>query len=425
MDSGHSTGSLQSSSGGDDEYDSRADSMSAFFNHHPNPPIHHHVASSTHTNAPPVFGFDPSSNYLDPIPPSNFDMVWARPTRSDPNRSDLGGFNPSSSSNQLFFSGQLGGQTSHHQQPLVPESSSRGLIPVSGGGGGNIDLSAGGNNVGRNPKKRSRASRRAPTTVLTTDTTNFRAMVQEFTGIPAPPFVYSPFQRSRLDLLGSHAAVRSPPPTYNLLRPFAQKPQSYHHQPFLSSSLPPGFPSTAVDPLLASSSSTTNSNSIIYPSLSSDLCLLKQQPSLNVNLHNSVLNFASSIQLGSSSSDILASKTQAPLGIHPANSHLKVGGFEEFGLNHVDVNNADNTSGLHNQNMVSSSSEWAERMGTNNDNGGDHGVMRSGNDNLGDSLAASSSNFHGEKPATTTTESVAAAGRNEGMVESWINCSTD
>ncbi|KAL8256620.1 hypothetical protein R6Q59_031687 [Mikania micrantha] len=34
----------------------------------------------------------------------------------------------------------------------------------------------------KTPKKRTRASRRAPTTVLTTDTTNFRQMVQEFTG---------------------------------------------------------------------------------------------------------------------------------------------------------------------------------------------------------------------------------------------------
>ncbi|KAG5098150.1 hypothetical protein JHK82_048004 [Glycine max] len=40
----------------------------------------------------------------------------------------------------------------------------------------------------RNSKKRSRASRLAPTTVLTTDTNNFRPMVQEFTGTPTPPF---------------------------------------------------------------------------------------------------------------------------------------------------------------------------------------------------------------------------------------------
>ncbi|EPS63451.1 hypothetical protein M569_11333, partial [Genlisea aurea] len=39
-----------------------------------------------------------------------------------------------------------------------------------------------------NPRKRTRVSRRAPTTVLTTDATNFRRMVQEFTGIPTRPF---------------------------------------------------------------------------------------------------------------------------------------------------------------------------------------------------------------------------------------------
>ncbi|KAF2291538.1 hypothetical protein GH714_025323 [Hevea brasiliensis] len=56
--------------------------------------------------------------------------------------------------------------------------------------------------VARNPKKRTRASRRAPTTVLNTDASNFRAMVQEFTGIPAPPFSGSPYSR-RLDLFGT------------------------------------------------------------------------------------------------------------------------------------------------------------------------------------------------------------------------------
>lgn len=37
-------------------------------------------------------------------------------------------------------------------------------------------------------RKRSRASRRTPTTLLNTDTTNFRAMVQQFTGGPSAPF---------------------------------------------------------------------------------------------------------------------------------------------------------------------------------------------------------------------------------------------
>ncbi|PWA41842.1 VQ motif-containing protein 22 [Artemisia annua] len=47
--------------------------------------------------------------------------------------------------------------------------------------------SSGNNQLGRvirpnNPRRRSRASRRTPTTLLNTDTSNFRAMVQQFTG---------------------------------------------------------------------------------------------------------------------------------------------------------------------------------------------------------------------------------------------------
>ncbi|XP_020595157.1 protein piccolo-like [Phalaenopsis equestris] len=77
----------------------------------------------------------------------------------------------------------------------------------------------------RTSKKRSRASRRAPTTVLTTDTSNFRAMVQEFTGIPAPPFATSSlFSRPRLDLF-NHSSSSSSTPSF-LLRPFAQKRQA-------------------------------------------------------------------------------------------------------------------------------------------------------------------------------------------------------
>ncbi|XP_058754033.1 VQ motif-containing protein 22-like [Vicia villosa] len=40
-------------------------------------------------------------------------------------------------------------------------------------------------------RRRSRASRRTPTTLLNTDTTNFRAMVQQFTGGPIAPFAAS------------------------------------------------------------------------------------------------------------------------------------------------------------------------------------------------------------------------------------------
>ncbi|XP_050230832.1 VQ motif-containing protein 22 [Mercurialis annua] len=42
--------------------------------------------------------------------------------------------------------------------------------------------------VSRPVRRRSRASRRTPTTLLNTDTSNFRAMVQQFTGAPTAPF---------------------------------------------------------------------------------------------------------------------------------------------------------------------------------------------------------------------------------------------
>ncbi|GJN39059.1 hypothetical protein PR202_gb28153 [Eleusine coracana subsp. coracana] len=69
--------------------------------------------------------------------------------------------------------------------------------PTSAGSGGGSPTKAAahqhqpgieGPRVGKQPaRRRSRASRRAPVTLLNTDTANFRAMVQQFTGIPAPP----------------------------------------------------------------------------------------------------------------------------------------------------------------------------------------------------------------------------------------------
>ncbi|KAG8063196.1 hypothetical protein GUJ93_ZPchr0003g16765 [Zizania palustris] len=76
------------------------------------------------------------------------------------------------------------------------------------------------------PKKRPRASRRPPTTVLTTDTSNFRAMVQEFTGFPAPPFVATPPPAVRPRLLGGGGPSTVLPPF--LLRP---SPLKYTHNP--------------------------------------------------------------------------------------------------------------------------------------------------------------------------------------------------
>ncbi|KAL5199745.1 hypothetical protein ABZP36_020948 [Zizania latifolia] len=63
--------------------------------------------------------------------------------------------------------------------------------PTSAGSGGSPTRAAQpgieGPRIGKPARRRSRASRRAPVTLLNTDTANFRAMVQQFTGIPAPP----------------------------------------------------------------------------------------------------------------------------------------------------------------------------------------------------------------------------------------------
>lgn len=189
MDSGNS-GSIQSSSGGDEEYDSSR----AAFAHLSNPPLP--PQSQPHTNSPL---FDPLPNYFDPNPPPlpNFDPTWSKSPIT---------YNSLPLPSGAFFSSSPVPSDPPKTDPAQPH---------------------------RNPKKRSRASRRAPTTVLTTDTTNFRAMVQEFTGIPAPPFTSSsssPFLRNnRLDLFGAPSSTRSyplpdalQPPPY-LLRPFAQK----------------------------------------------------------------------------------------------------------------------------------------------------------------------------------------------------------
>ncbi|KAL6598530.1 hypothetical protein ACP70R_046229 [Stipagrostis hirtigluma subsp. patula] len=116
----------------------------------------------------------------------------------------------------------------------------------------------------RGPRKRTRASRRAPTTVLTTDTSNFRAMVQEFTGIPSPPFSGAS-ARSRFDHLfhppstlrfaaaaaaGSHASVAP-----YILRPFAHKLQASPFSPPCTSL--PATSTLAIAASTAASAATT------------------------------------------------------------------------------------------------------------------------------------------------------------------------
>ncbi|KAG0499501.1 hypothetical protein HPP92_003764 [Vanilla planifolia] len=49
----------------------------------------------------------------------------------------------------------------------------------------------GSNRSRKGVRKRPRASRRTPTTLLNTDASNFRAMVQQFTGVPSVPYTTS------------------------------------------------------------------------------------------------------------------------------------------------------------------------------------------------------------------------------------------
>ncbi|KAL0289959.1 UNVERIFIED_CONTAM: hypothetical protein Sangu_2593800 [Sesamum angustifolium] len=204
MDSCNS-GSLQSSSGGDEEYDSRAAVADSLFMSSTRPPPHV-VGSISNQPPPPPPLFDPLSNYVQLHQNLNNssllispNMSWPRPTslRSDPNSHDI--INPMLSTSPPPF-------MSAFQTPAAVGSADNN----SPGTAQNPNQTA-----ARNPKKRSRASRRAPTTVLTTDTTNFRAMVQEFTGIPAPPFNSSSFPRTRLDLFGTRSSAldaAQPPP---------------------------------------------------------------------------------------------------------------------------------------------------------------------------------------------------------------------
>ncbi|XVF36731.1 hypothetical protein REPUB_Repub19eG0083300 [Reevesia pubescens] len=366
MDSGNSS-SIQSSSGGDEEYDSRPESIPAFLNtsghfsplSNPHPSLVPH-----HQDHPPTF-FDPSSNYLNPFSQSqpnnsllNLDGVRPRSLRSDPNCTNLGNLPGSSSSTQSILGAQ-----GLNQGNSFPRSSSMQSRQDHDNGVRSLpqpDQTS----VVKNPKKRTRASRRAPTTVLTTDTTNFRAMVQEFTGIPAPPFSGSSYSQ-RLDLFGSGSGMRSghlePIGSLYPLRPSAKRVQP---TPFVSPSSPSLLNNHLVDganttsnrtiPIsLAATTDAFNPSSSSYQ-LPSDLCLLKQ-PQNMLNLQNHVLSFQPFLQ-------------PPPPPFHPSLSLTGFGvksqsssasampSLDELGLSHGHVN--VNLGGLQR-----SDSSWRDGIG--------------------------------------------------------------
>ncbi|GMI77210.1 hypothetical protein HRI_001390300 [Hibiscus trionum] len=276
MDSGNSS-SLQSSSGDDEEY------CPAFLN-----PSGHFSALSHHQ--PPTF-FVPSPSYLNnPFSQSqllHLDGVRPRSLRSDPNCTDL-----------------LLGSSSSSQSILGPQGLNPGSFPRSS----SVQTRPPHDNNGvrsstKNPKKRTRASRTAPTTVLTTDTTNFRAMVQEFTGIPAPPFPATSSYSRRLDLFGSGSGLGSLYP----LRPSAKRVQL---TPFVSSSSsPPLLNSPLVDAAINTSTNPSNYQLPWQPR--NMLYLQKQSP---------ILPFQSFLH---------------PPPLHPS---VNMHGLGELGLSHSQVN---------------------------------------------------------------------------------------
>lgn len=357
---------------------------------------------------------------------------------------DLGGQNEISQ--PFLTTSQIGGQVSRGGGG-GGGSSSFNQIPSSSGPNDHANNNAIGGVRNSNPKKRSRASRRAPTTVLTTDTTNFRAMVQEFTGIPAPPFTSSPFPRSRLDLFGSSASsmVRSGSgPGLNHLDPSSLPP--YLLRPFAHKA--PLLPSPPSPSLLASSNSSTNSN-IGGSNLQQSQNLLNMNNMQNSSSSSSVLNFQSLFQtqtqqqpnlpkypLPGSANILGPSKAQGSLGVLE----------DQFGLSHglnvqlphiVSSSSSDGGRTLqarhdNNPRTTTSTMNWGgnnNNSNNKNDSNVDHqDLLRSVNGNYSNGklnyAASSSSNVVDKAGVQENNVTATTTARSEGMVESWI-CSSD
>ncbi|KAG9451575.1 hypothetical protein H6P81_011540 [Aristolochia fimbriata] len=425
---------------------------------------HHLTSSMSNPRAAPASHtqFDALSNYMDAaFPPRspqpstvnsllNLENMppWARAgLRSDPpNCTDIGGggvvlLGSSSSALTSAPAPGRGAGNYHHSSAQLPPPPPQ---PMSSSSCGDQAATV---TAGRSSKKRSRASRRAPTTVLTTDTSNFRAMVQEFTGIPAPPFSASSFPRTRLDLFSSAAssAFRSAgladaaqPPPY-LLRPFAHKLQP-------SSSSPAAAAAAMLDVLSNSNTTSTtlvtttaaNGNAAAAATTSttttnSPTSNFQNQNLLNMNNNNNnnpIFTFQSLLQ---------SPKYPPPLSNlpvfnnskQPGSSSLKMAMMEDFAGNVA--------SGSHLSALMAASADGGGLATTRTehnwvDSGAGHGDA---DRNFGGNYDASNNqrvshcklNYAGSSStefqlhAEKGTENVITS-RGEGMVDSWI-CSSD
>ncbi|MQM21816.1 hypothetical protein Taro_054861 [Colocasia esculenta] len=446
MESGNSS-SVQSSSGGDEEYDSRADSFSCFLSpHHPPPPS----ASS----------LDPFSAYLDAFsrtPPaaSNSNSILnctgivglAGPAMAAPYASSS---TPIGSSHRPFVGNINMGS------PLSPSSLSQrpSVAPFEQSPSGAAAAAP-----PRGSKKRSRASRRAPTTVLTTDTSNFRAMVQEFTGFPSPPFPSPVFVRPRLDLLragisgtGRPTVVPDPMPGY-LLRPFAQKVPV----PFASGSSSPSSSAyaSAATSLVARPTSSMGANAsttgaaaaaaapITAVSTGTTITTNSHHLPWNVGLgsqhHNllSMFNFQSLLPLSSAAQNNCSPNAPTPshgikIALHSSAATYGIGDCGHAGASHLGtlVPSLAGSEGLLSLSgggntgrddvlrwLEDSSGTDGGEKGQFRHTGGSHGARQRGSSFKQNCTGSASSDYHPEKGK----EKVPA--RGEGMVDSWISSS--
>ncbi|KAK7321174.1 hypothetical protein VNO77_31534 [Canavalia gladiata] len=450
MDSGNS-GSISSS--GDEEYDSRADHTVL----HPSPFLNQfgcsisqplsssssHFHQSQHHHHPSLFDLSPS--YLHALSqsqpnPNSFLNLDTAPSsqnrRSEPDCTDITAV---SSSSTPIATTAAGSNNSMNQCLLGPAPvMDNARVVLSSSQGNNVNV--------RNSKKRTRASRRAPTTVLTTDTSNFRAMVQEFTGIPAPPFSASSSYSRRLDLLTGSSSLRSTTshldtttitgPFYPL-RPSPQK-LLHHQNPLLlaSSSSSSPSPSTLlhnnmVDAIASTTTTNTNNNNNNSSSNNNNNPINYQQqqqlpPDLGLPYHHSIM-------LSMQNHPSLAFHPPPPIPSplhHPFGNNIHTGfgaklpSIEDLGMGHAQVSN--------NANFVSHEGVPL-RSGVSDDGGGRREVpLRSldiggggGSCKLNFSAASSASaSLNHEKGTLENNNNTNTTTRGEGTVDSWI-CSSD
>ncbi|XP_014503758.1 myosin-G heavy chain-like [Vigna radiata var. radiata] len=433
------SGSISSS--GDEEYDSRPHHTllpPTFLNNHPSQfgSISHPLLSSSSSSShyhhhPHPSLFDLSSTYLHALsqpnssnPNSFLHLDTATSSSSHPPRSQPDCTHPSGVNVNINVTSSPQTTTNISQCLLGPQA---GLATDNARSQDAILLEPGRtiNNVGRNSKKRTRASRRAPTTVLTTDTSNFRAMVQEFTGIPAPPFSASSSYSRRLDLLTGSSSLRSSShldttngPFYPL-RPSPQKVNHHnHHQnPLLLSSSSSPY-NNMVDAITSTTTTNNNNNS---SSNNNNPINYQQQlpPDLGIPYHHNPQNIMLSMQ-----NHPTLAFNPPPTPLHPfgqAGFSAKLPSIEDLGMSHGQVNN--------NANFVASGISVPLRS-VNDDGGGTRDVsLRSldggGSCKLNFAVASASTSLNRENSTLpNNNNNNNPTTRGEGTVDSWI-CSSD